>query len=276
MKIFTTSVIVIVGVISGCCTGAFAWDVEYDASGGVLPSQASPAWQTDSGSAAILSGVLSIDSTGACYEREGDALGVGVPVTVETSMRASSSAYDAWISLGTYGGATGISIYSDRIETSGINGQPLVFLLTDPTAFHTIRLAYDGNGDGAVWVDNQFALPIVTEPWNWSLGPPDGVRFGSYLAESDWQYVDYSKEFLPVPEPSSFAALGAGLLPLAGLALWRKKRQSDLSVSAEFVSGSIICSSPAIVYNLDTNHNRWVYVTNRGGNGYLLAFKTAR
>ena len=219
-------VIAIMAVILGCCTGAHAWDVVYDASTGLFPTAASPAWQSDSsGTATVLNGVLNIDSTGVDYQREVDAIGAGVPVTVETRMRASSSAHAAWLSLGTYGGATSIGIYSDRIVTSGMYGQPLVFLLTDPTAFHTIRMAYDGNGGGGVWVDNQFALSIVTHPWNWTVGYPGGVGFGSYLTDSYWQYVAYSKEFLPVPEPATLTAL-ATLSLLTGGALVRKRKRA--------------------------------------------------
>ncbi|OFX14565.1 MAG: hypothetical protein A2Z18_00570 [Armatimonadetes bacterium RBG_16_58_9] len=34
------------------------------------------------------------------------------------------------------------------------------------------------------------------------------------------------------------------------------------------------CSSPAIAFNVDASHNRWVYVTTRADHGRLLAFKT--
>ncbi len=37
-----------------------------------------------------------------------------------------------------------------------------------------------------------------------------------------------------------------------------------------------VCSSPAIGYNVDANHNRWVFVTTRSDGGKLYAFKTVR
>ncbi len=37
-----------------------------------------------------------------------------------------------------------------------------------------------------------------------------------------------------------------------------------------------ICSSPAIGYNVDAAHNRWVFITTRAGDGKLYAFKTNR
>lgn len=37
-----------------------------------------------------------------------------------------------------------------------------------------------------------------------------------------------------------------------------------------------ICSSPVIGYNVDANHNRWVFITTRADGGKLYAFKTIR
>ncbi len=37
-----------------------------------------------------------------------------------------------------------------------------------------------------------------------------------------------------------------------------------------------ICSSPAISYNVDTSHNRWVFITTRADGGKLYGFKTVR
>jgi hypothetical protein len=52
------------------------------------------------------------------------------------------------------------------------------------------------------------------------------VEFGSYLGagscDTYWQYVAYSKEFLPVPEPGSLIALAGGLAGIGAGALWRK------------------------------------------------------
>jgi outer membrane protein assembly factor BamB len=41
-------------------------------------------------------------------------------------------------------------------------------------------------------------------------------------------------------------------------------------------SPGFICSSPAIGYNVDANHNRWVFITTRADGGKLYAFKTTR
>ena len=37
-----------------------------------------------------------------------------------------------------------------------------------------------------------------------------------------------------------------------------------------------ICSSPALGYNVDAAHNRWVYITTRSDGGKLYAFTTTR
>mgnify|MGYP001585775516 CR=1 FL=1 len=56
---------------------------------------------------------------------------------------------------------------------------------------------------------------------------------------------------------------------------------NDLSKITSYTTGAdasyyFISSSPAIGYNVDDDHNRWVFVTRRGptGNGKLYAFKT--
>lgn len=224
-KMIAKTLIVIVAATLGCSKGAHAWSVEYSASTGLLPVAASPAWQTQASGTTtsdVGEGVLHINSDGGGYLREGDAIGAGVPVTVETRMRVLSDVHGAWLSIGTYSGVTGISVYANRIVTGGIYGQPLT-LWGDFTAFHTIRLAYDGAARGYLWVDDQLALPLGAEPWPWATGPPDGVRFGSYLNDSYWQYVAYSKEFLPLPEPSSLLAILAGLGGL-GMVIRRRSR----------------------------------------------------
>ncbi|OFX16218.1 MAG: hypothetical protein A2Z18_02735 [Armatimonadetes bacterium RBG_16_58_9] len=58
---------------------------------------------------------------------------------------------------------------------------------------------------------------------------------------------------------------------------------NDLSKITSYETGTggddyHISSSPAIGYNVDDNHNRWVFITRRGpdGDGKLYAFKTVR
>jgi len=50
----------------------------------------------------------------------------------------------------------------------------------------------------------------------------------------------------------------------------------DLSLivaDSTYLDSGIICSSPAIGYNVDTNQNRWVFVTTRADGGKLEAFQ---
>jgi len=226
MKRITITMIASLVVVLGSCTGAQAWDVVYNAGAGLLPTAASPAWQTlASGSATTInSGVLHINGDGTTYGREAEAIGSGVPMTLEARMRVSASAHgSAGLSIGTYSGYLTLDVFPDHMVIRDQYYQQCTFDADFITEFHTIRLAYDGNTEGYVWVDGLRALSWTTLAWPWTLGPPDGVRFGSYLADSYWQYVAYSKEFIPVPEPSSLAALLCGLAGVGGVVIRRRR-----------------------------------------------------
>lgn len=222
MRKFGKTMIITTILILTYAIGAYAWEVEYDASSGLLPTEASPAWQSN-GTSEILDGVLRIPGSGAKYSREVDAISAGVPVTMEARMCVQSAMNgSASLAIGTYSGYIPLSILSNRIVTGDVYNQTHEFWM-DFTTLHTIRLAYDGNTEAHVWVDDQLALSWEVEPWPWSIGLPEGVSFGSYSTDSYWQYVAYSKEYLPVPEPSSLAALAFGILPI-GVTAIRKRR----------------------------------------------------
>jgi len=51
---------------------------------------------------------------------------------------------------------------------------------------------------------------------------------------------------------------------------------SQLTTYTADAGRGFICSGPAVAYNVDVQHNRWVYVVSRAYGGKLLAFKTAR
>jgi hypothetical protein len=227
MREFIKTVIVIMLVIFGCATGVHAWDVEYDANTGLFPTEASPVWQFNDYGAitTVLDGVLLINSSsgGASYCREEASIAAGVPVTMETQMCIFPSVSGAaGLTMGTYGAFVDVSIRPDCIVTTDRYYQSHVFW-QDFTTFRKIRLAYDGIGEAYVWVDDQLAMSWDVRDWMPSTGYPVGVRFGSHSSTSYWQYVNYSKDFAPVPEPSSILALVGGIAGLGGFALRRRR-----------------------------------------------------
>lgn len=228
MRQLINTMIVAALAILGCASAGHAWEVEYAATSGLLPTASSPAWGTDTSGTVVttLDGVLHINciAGGAGYRREVSAISAGVPVTLETRMSVSASTSGAAsLTIGTYSGFVDIAIFPDRLVTSDLNYQPHTFW-QDFSALHTIRLAYDGIGGAYAWVDGDLALSWAAPPWSWTTGDPGGVSFGSYLSISDWQYVGYSKEFIPIPEPGSLAALGAGLAGV-GMGFARRRRR---------------------------------------------------
>jgi hypothetical protein len=223
----TRVMIIVVLAILGSAGAACGWEVEYDASTGLFPSEASPVWQSDSHGAPVSleDGVLHIGdsiSGGADYRREATAIGAGVPVTMEAQMRVvSSSDGEAGLQISTYSVLIYPGVFPDHIVAVDRYYQAHVFW-GDFTTFHTIRLAYDGSDSAYIWVDNQLALSFVAPAWSLASGSPGGVSFGSYSSDSYWQYVNYSKQYLPIPEPSSLAAFLAGSVGF-GAAMRRRR-----------------------------------------------------
>lgn len=229
MRIFFKTAIAAVLIAVSCAPIAHAWEVRYDASTGSLPTAASPAWKLfiyDEATPMVSNGALCIQHTTtdgqAYYSRESLAIAAAVPVTMEvrTSVTQMSGNGAAVMSIQTKGAHASVYVYSDHLAADG----PAGTFYGDFTTFHTIRLAYDGASRAYVWVDDQLAL-------SWGLtgaGGQNGVTFGSYLGagsyDSYWQYVAYSKQFLPVPEPSSLLALAGGIAGFGGFVLRRKRR----------------------------------------------------
>ncbi len=93
----------------------------------------------------------------------------------------------------------------------------------DLSEFQTIRVALDGEGGAFVWLND---APLYSSTSSHGDVQQADAQFYAYPgspSSSYWDYVAYSSAFLPVPEPPSPLALGLGLLPLAGVAL-RKRR----------------------------------------------------
>jgi len=232
-RTFTLAAIVLLAGLV-CAGNASAWEVEYNASTGVLPTKASPPWLLfgyNVPTPTIVDGALRIqhDTAGGYleYSREGYAIAAGVPVTMEVRMRAATSSSTVqYISIQTRSAGAVLEIYTDHLWAPDWGGQGPVTFYGDFTTFRTIRLAYDGGTRVYAWVDNQLAL-------SWGLSGSagqDGVNFSSYSAAASsgsyWQYVAYSKEFLPVPEPAALTAL-ATLSLLTGAGLVRKRKRGE-------------------------------------------------
>ena len=224
-----TTIAILVVLI--CSVGGYAWEVEYDASTGLLPTSASPPWKLfvqNDPTPTIADGILRIQHTGSGnyveYSREGCAIDAGVPVTVEARMHvAGTSVGAARVSVQTDSGSACLNVYPDHLAAVDYPAGGWVTLSGDFTTFRAIRVAYDGGTRAYAWVDDQPAFS-----WGVPGQGQDGVNFGSDLGagpcDSYWQYVAYSKEFLPVPEPSSLLALAGGLAGLGGMALRRRRR----------------------------------------------------
>ena len=119
---------------------------------------------------------------------------------------------------GTAGATAMLSLFADHIVANVVNLNYDV----DMSTFRTLRLAMDASKNVSLWVDGTPALS-----WqDTSRGGQNGVRFGSDsttgTSDSYWGYVGYSEQLLPVPEPSSFLALLAGVGG-SGILLRRKK-----------------------------------------------------
>ena len=77
----------------------------------------------------------------------------------------------------------------------------------DMSQFQTIRVAVDTGGDWFLWLDNALLSSGISTSGNvqeesFSFGGNYGSASSSY-----WDYVAYSKAFLPVPEASSVCRL---------------------------------------------------------------------
>lgn len=186
-----------------------AWDVLYDASSGLLPTAASLAWsRVGNGQPTVADGLLRIQPSGVRYTREVWAIDAGVPVTMEARMSLAASSTEVPLSIQTKSCGAVVRVYPDHLATYLFGGSEVTFNYGF-TTFRTIRLAYDGGSRMYAWVDNQLAFS-----WTIWTGGQDGIYFGTYNSpsfDSYWQYVAYSKQFLPVPEPSCLLALLAGL-----------------------------------------------------------------
>lgn len=228
MKSFFKVAIFVTFIVVACTMNAYAWGVTYDANTNQLPTGVSPAWTSvilGSNTATVSNGLLRIQHiTGSSYYyREAWAIDAGIPVTMEAKMRVDASSIGApQLSIQTKGCHASLNVYSDHLQAYDWPSKSNVVFYENFTVLQTVRMAYDGENNVYAWVNNQLALS-----WTLSGGAgQNGISFGTYnsadVFDSYWQYVSYSKQFLPVPEPSSLLGVSSLLFTLAGFAIRRR------------------------------------------------------
>ena len=223
--------------IPGPC---LAWDLTYD--GDVLPTD--PALGPGSWALNVYSapGVVSDSSTtggvlhlsdqrtdqAALFFR--DDVPPNSPVTIEARLRVTSAdgAYIALVEPLRFGGSLAfVGIWPDRVGVRYRGNNYFDFYSVDMTQFHVVRLAIEENPwpyrvpAFTVWVDG---VQVFSGSAPGTTG--GSVHFGTNLikeftSESYWDYVRYSREYVPVPEPSGLLALTSGL---TGLLAMRRRR----------------------------------------------------
>ena len=220
---------------------ASAWDVSYE--GDVMPN--SPTLGSFAWSAYMAPNGLSLSSSDGEFLhlvdtdtnlpflfREDSMLPAGTSITMETRVKvlAASPLHD-WshalqMGANTPYGQVMVGFWPDRVCVR-IPGETWAYYPVDLTQFHTFRIAMNATPQPEhydLWMDGQHIL--TGGFWGQALY---GVYFGAYGAgtaatsDSYWDYVRYSKEYLPVPEPSTLMALVGGLGAL-GLPMLRRRR----------------------------------------------------
>ena len=243
MKRNTIYLLICIFVLAACSSAHAAWRTVYD--GSVFPDSpalGSAAWTAgptnDLSASSARDGMLHLVDQWAdrsvWFQQGLSDYPAGSPVTVEARLRVNAAYSSAdWIAPVQFGFSHGysnpfIGFWTDGLATRYARENLLRFQPMDMTVFHTVRIAVEAKPKYSppkfwVWVDGRQVFHGECAGWKQL-----GVYFGSSTilndstCDVDWDYVRYSWDFQPVPEPSSLAALGGGVMGL--LALRRRRR----------------------------------------------------
>lgn len=223
---------------------ASAWDVSYE--GNVMPNATelgTSKWGVDwigglSASSTDGNTLHLVDNRADSVVylwREADGFPAGTPLTMEARVKVivadtgGFAGYAVGMGISTVNKAVHIGLWPDKVWVGEYeDGTEIpVYVPVDMTQFHTFRLASMGGSDPrfSVWMDGDMVYSGVSYG-----GAYRAVYFGGYLpkaemtSDSYWDYVRYSTEYVPVPEPCALMTLVGGLGALA-VPLMRRKRK---------------------------------------------------
>jgi hypothetical protein len=234
LLVFVSAILVIGNEI------AFCWDISYE--GDAMPNSSTLGTNIWSGGgdlslSSVNDGILhTVDSwtNKTVYFYRESGFPARMPITVETKIRVLSVSSPGW-----WWGRPGFGIQTwSQASTGGMarleftpNGVITRYsgdtvdreYVVDLTQWHTFRIAMNSSNYFNIWMDNS---NLIFSGSAYTQGQ-DGIFFGigSYngaTGDIEWDYVRYSHEYLPLPEPSSLLALSFGFVPM-GLALARRK-----------------------------------------------------
>jgi hypothetical protein len=223
-------------------SAALCWETSYEAD--VLPNSpdlGAAQWSGggDLSLTYVENGVLRmVDPWGGATQRgvyfyRESGLPAGTPATIESRVRVFSASstwfwghpgfgIQTWSSAST-GGMAKLALFPDKVVTRYSGDTVDREYAVDLTQWHTFRTAMKSDNWFDVWMDGG----LIFSGLAYDQGQ-DGFFFGiqgafDLTGDIEWDYVRYSKQYLPIPEPSSLLALGGGL---GGIALLRRRVRS--------------------------------------------------